>query len=83
MAAGFAYYRAVPINIQKHQTAPALAMPTLALGGEKGVGMALYQSLRDRAESLTGGMLEGCGHYLPEECPRELADHVLSLLAAD
>ncbi len=83
MAAGFAYYRAVPMNIQKHQTAPALAMPTLALGGEKGVGMALYQSLRDRAESLTGGMLEGCGHYLPEECPRELADHVLSLLAAD
>ena len=80
MAAGFAYYRAVPTDMEQNRAAPSLAMPVLALGAEKGVGTALHDALQGRAEHLAGGQVEGHGHYLPEECPDELARRILAFL---
>ena len=45
----------------------------LALGGELGSAPDLYQALAPLARDLRGGVLADCGHYLPEEQPRELA----------
>ena len=82
MVAGFHYYRAVPWNMELHRRAPKLSMPTLALGGEKGVGMTYYQAMSTHAADLRGGQLDGYGHYLPEECPKLLCEHLLDFLGA-
>lgn len=78
MAAGFAYYRAVPASMEQNRAAGRLAMPVLALGAEKGVGTALHDALRSRADRLEGGQIAGHGHYLPEECPDELVRRILA-----
>jgi pimeloyl-ACP methyl ester carboxylesterase len=36
--------------------------------------------LKPLAQDLQGGVLEDCGHYLPEEQPRELARRMLAFL---
>ena len=38
-------------------------------------------SIRALARDLRGGVLADCGHYLPEEQPRELARRMLAFLA--
>ena len=53
----------------------------LALGGELGSAPDLYQALAPLARDLRGGVLADCGHYLPEEQPRELARRMLAFLA--
>lgn len=79
MSAGFEYYRAVLTDIAQNKSA-RLKIPTLALGGEKGVGSTLHNSLKNFTEDLQGGMIPGYGHYLPEECPDELAQRILTFL---
>jgi pimeloyl-ACP methyl ester carboxylesterase len=69
MTAGFNYYRAVPMDIEQNKKADRLTMPTLALGAEKGLGMALHASLLRQADLLEGGQIDRCGHYIPEERP--------------
>ncbi len=78
MTAGFGYYRAVQTDIEQNKAAGRLVMPTLALGGEKSVGTALYEALKGHADHLEGGQIDRYGHYLPEECPNELARRILS-----
>lgn len=78
MTAGFDYYRAVPASLAQNRAAARLTMPTLALGGEHGVGTALHDALRGHADRLEGGQILGAGHYLPEECPDELAARILA-----
>ncbi len=48
-------------------------MPVLTLGAEGGVGGALLKTLQPLGDNVRGGVMEGCGHYLPEECPEELS----------
>jgi hypothetical protein len=52
MTAGFAYYRAVPSDSEQNKSAAPLMPPTLALGAEKGVGLALYHALKGHAHDL-------------------------------
>ena len=33
----------------------------------------LYEAMKPLAENLEGGVIEDCGHYIPEEKPEELA----------
>ncbi len=80
MQAGFEYYRAVPANMQAHAAAAPLPMPVLALGGEGGVGTSLHDALRGHYPDLRGGQIDGAGHYLPEEAPGELTDHLVAFL---
>ncbi len=82
MSAGFEYYRAVPKNMKLDAQASQLAMPVLALGGEKGVGTTFFEAMRPHAKDIRGGVLEGYGHYLPEEAPELLAEQILAFLGS-
>ena len=70
--AGFQYYRALfaPAGLgrMKQRLATPLAMPVFAIGASGGVRTLLIESLTAAAMDLHGTVLEGCGHYLPEEC---------------
>lgn len=80
MTAGFAYYRAVPANIAQNRAASALSMPVLALGAEKGTGKAMLRALEPHAPHLSGGQIDGAGHYLPEESPEALTRRILDFI---
>lgn len=89
MRAGFAWYRAnfdaEGLAQAKVRAAKRLTMPILALGGSDGVGDALHATVATIADRVQGGPIapkdarpaDGCGHFLPEECPEELTEAVL------
>jgi pimeloyl-ACP methyl ester carboxylesterase len=85
MRAGFAYYRALPQDIEDNRESVArmrLPMPVLAMGGAKarGRGGEVAQSLRRVAEDVTEDVVADCGHFIPEERPDYLAERLLSFL---
>jgi pimeloyl-ACP methyl ester carboxylesterase len=73
--AGFEYYRALERDILDNQENPKLDMPVLALGGacSWGRGLEVVESLRRVARDVRGGVVEGAGHWIPEEQPEHLA----------
>jgi pimeloyl-ACP methyl ester carboxylesterase len=93
MRAGFAWYRANfdadGLAQAKARAAKRLTMPVLALGGSDGVGDALRTTVAPVGDRVQGGAIaprqptgsmnasDGCGHFLPEECPAELTEAVL------
>lgn len=80
--AGFAWYRAAfsPEGVAQAMARAGLRlpMPVLALGGGDGIGDALRAALAPLGDAVKGGAIEGCGHFLPEECPDELAAAILA-----
>ena len=83
MQAGLAYYRAIPQDIADNEASIAqgkLKMPVLALGGGEGFGRRelTLESMQRVAEDVRGGVIEGAGHFLPEEKPDEIAQALLS-----
>ena len=58
-------------------------MPTLGLGGggPRGRGNLVVESLRRVAVHASGGAIPDCGHFIPEEKPVELANHLREFLA--
>jgi pimeloyl-ACP methyl ester carboxylesterase len=54
-----------------------LAMPVLAFGAESGVGATLLDTMRLVAADVRGGVFAGCGHYMPEEAPRAVAEQII------
>jgi pimeloyl-ACP methyl ester carboxylesterase len=82
LRAGFSYYRAIPRDIADNAAIAArfkLPMPVLALGGDRswGRGMEVVESLRRLAVDVQGGVVEACGHWMPEEQPGELLRRLL------
>jgi pimeloyl-ACP methyl ester carboxylesterase len=85
LRAGFALYRALPQDRADNAAAIAqgkLKMPVLAVGGGRsfGRGQEVEQSLRRVAEDVTGAVIPDCGHWIPEEQPQLLLDHLLPFL---
>ncbi len=81
--ASFDWYRAAftpdALARAKARAALRLPMPVLALGGDKGVGDALHATVAALGDHVVGGAIgHGCGHFLPEECPSDLADAMLT-----
>jgi pimeloyl-ACP methyl ester carboxylesterase len=83
LRAGFSYYRAIPRDIADNAAVLArskLPMPVLALGGDRswGRGLEVVESLRRMAADVQGGVIENCGHWMPEEQPAELLRRLLA-----
>lgn len=73
MSAAFARYRGVEREIVHNTARPALAIPVLAVGGAQVMGAAVADNLENAADDLRGEVLQGCGHFLTEERPRDVA----------
>ncbi|MBS7813683.1 alpha/beta fold hydrolase [Roseococcus pinisoli] len=75
-----AYYRAVFEDMEQNQALSSvkLATPLLALGGDVGMAPQLYEAMKPLAENIRGGVIENCGHYIPEEQPAQLAARMLA-----
>ncbi|MFI5916255.1 alpha/beta fold hydrolase [Dactylosporangium sp. NPDC051541] len=74
LAAGFGFYRAMGRTAELLQAALAdtrLRVPTVALGGDV-VGQRLYHQLEPITETLSGELLERCGHIVPLDRPDAL-----------
>jgi pimeloyl-ACP methyl ester carboxylesterase len=79
------YYRALPQDIADNAALAArfkLPMPVLALGGDRswGRGMEVVESLRRLAVDVQGGVVENCGHFMPEEQPEDLLRRLIAFL---
>jgi pimeloyl-ACP methyl ester carboxylesterase len=80
MASAFTRYRTIDSQIA-HNTRYAsepITTPTLAVGGERVFGAAVAENLRHVASNLQTAVIDGCGHYVSEERPRELARLLLT-----
>jgi pimeloyl-ACP methyl ester carboxylesterase len=86
LRAGFELYRATPKNIAATQALAArgpLRMPVLAMGGDGGWGRGpeVADSLRPLADDVQGVVIEHAGHWLAEEQPVLVAEHLLEFFA--
>jgi pimeloyl-ACP methyl ester carboxylesterase/quinol monooxygenase YgiN len=85
MASAFERYRTVAGQIahnSRYAAAP-ITTPTLAVGGERVFGPAVAENLRYAASHLETAIIDGCGHYVSEERPRELARLLLQFFSAN
>src|SRR6266849_3675795 len=57
-----------------------LQMPVLALGADHSLGAAVATQVARYATNVTGGVITGSGHWIPEEKPQELVDRLLTFL---
>ncbi|MBD2562159.1 alpha/beta hydrolase [Nostoc linckia FACHB-391] len=79
--AGFEYYRAFPEDTRyNREHIKMLDMPVLALGGESTLGDFPLIQLQTVAKNIRGGTMQGCGHYIPDECAEALTEELLSFL---
>ena len=81
MRAGFELYRAFDRDAEDNRTAlkrrGKLTMPVLALGGASSFFAPIAEEmLREVAEGVTTATIERCGHWVAEENPRALLDHI-------
>ena len=87
LRAGFELYRATPKNIadtKAHSAAGLLGMPVLAVGGADGWGRGkeVADSLRSLAHNVHGVVIQGAGHWVAEEQPAALAEHLVDFFAS-
>ena len=73
-----AHYRAFPQDMQDNAefVKTKLTMPVLTIGGEETLGDWAYKVMTLAAESVQGILVKNCGHWIPEEAPEELLQHL-------
>jgi len=62
-------------KLAKHK----VTVPTIAMGGERGLGAKVGEMVKMVAEDVHAMTLPGCGHFMPEECPGALIEQVLAM----
>ncbi|WP_459619624.1 alpha/beta fold hydrolase [Burkholderia sp. 3C] len=84
--AAFEYYRVLIQGVldNKQLSREKIRTPMLAIGGGGNGGLGEYeqQVVSRYADHVTGKVLPGCGHWLPEECADSLNEAVTTFLAA-
>ncbi|WP_413741392.1 alpha/beta fold hydrolase [Sodalis sp. RH15] len=82
--AAFEYYRVLNQDVADNKVLAEtkVTIPALAIGGGGNGGMGQYQvdQMRRYATHVTGTVLPGCGHWLPEECAAPLNEAVTQFL---
>jgi len=81
MASAFARYRGRgagrEVEYNKSHLSQLLDLPVMGVGGERFFGPAVAENLRHGASDVRQEVLAGCGHYVSEEQPEELAELLL------
>lgn len=74
LRASFEWYRTADQDAADIQRAAQrrLTLPVLALGGDSCLGASPLNAMRAAADDVHGGVLERCGHWMPEERPDAL-----------
>lgn len=78
---GFGHYRAFFESVEQNRELAGrgkLGMPVLALGGDHSIGEGVLWATREFADNVRGGAVERCGHFVPDERPRDLAERLLA-----
>jgi pimeloyl-ACP methyl ester carboxylesterase len=78
----FSYYRAMPTSAEQIRQAvdtARLTVPTMAIGSHP-VGTALETQLRPITDTLTGHLIEDCGHIIPLDRPAALVPLLVDFL---
>jgi pimeloyl-ACP methyl ester carboxylesterase len=86
MRAGFNLYRATPQDVADNQaflSEGRLKMPVLCYGGALGRGALAIESWRRIAEDVRGGVVEDCGHWIPEERPEWVVEQLLAFFGEE
>lgn len=85
LTAAFNYFRAFPQDIERNTSLerPALTMPVLALGGQFAQGESVARQIEAYAADVQGGIIEGSGHWIPEEAPEVFVARLLEFLGGD
>jgi pimeloyl-ACP methyl ester carboxylesterase len=79
----FEYYRAFEKSAEQNLefAKQPLDVPTFALGGANSVGASMVDLVQKFAASkVSGGAIDDCGHFLPEEQPSAVAQKLLEFL---
>ena len=78
-----AYYRAVLDDAEQNASLAAkkIEMPILALGGDFGMSPDIYDAIKPLATHVEGGVIQNCGHYMPEEQPDEIAAKMIKFFS--
>lgn len=86
MRAGFAQFAAFPQDALDNQAflerGGKLAMPVLAIGGEKSFGTTMADVMRFAASDVQGEVIADAGHWLMEEQPEATIDAVVRFIDA-
>lgn len=80
----FAYYRAAFSEgglLQNQDRSKAqLTLPILTMGGQYSVGDLLEKTMKRVATDVQGVQLAGCGHFVLEECSKDVANHITNFV---
>ena len=85
IASALGYYRAIEATSRQmaaRRDGPKLPMPILAVAAGLGVGKTMTSALESIGTDVRALIMDGCGHYVPEEAPQRLLDALGPLLAA-
>jgi pimeloyl-ACP methyl ester carboxylesterase len=78
--AGFEYYRMLfngdGMERNRRRAQHRLTIPVMAWGASDGVGEKLLRTMEQVADKVSGGVIESCGHYVPEEAPDVVAQQL-------
>ncbi len=82
MRAGFEYFRNFERDAQDFAalSATKLEMPVLVITGEKASGTFLIDQAKLVANKVTGTVVNGSGHWLMEEAPKEVIPAIVAFL---
>jgi pimeloyl-ACP methyl ester carboxylesterase len=85
MRAAFEYYRAFPEDERQNRESARrkLTMPVLALGGAQAIGALVLSTAQAVATNVRGGVIERCGHWIPEERPEYLTEQLLTFFGEE
>lgn len=85
LRAGMQYFAAVWDDIDDNREAAAtkLTMPVLAVGGERGIGPHVAESITQVATDVRKVLVPGAGHWLTDERPDELAAVLLDFFSSE
>lgn len=84
MKAGFDYYRTYFEDTERGReyAKTKLQMPVLASGADSVYGSSVEQYMRQAAVTVQGVVIANCGHFVPEEHPETLVQHILTFATA-